>query len=117
MFASRLAGHCFLESGFSFDWLYKIYLKLIPKPDLCFVCLAKGETLKLREKGGEHKIGFYHRQRKRYLAIAQKFSFPVIDSNQDYEASYVSKAGKRKGPGLKLWKSDLTGSILFANIG
>jgi len=73
----------FLEFGYTFDWLYKIYLSLIPKPDVCFVCDADEKILQEREIGDYHKLEFFKRQRKRYLEIAEKLSFPIINTKKD----------------------------------
>jgi thymidylate kinase len=71
------------EFGYTFSWLYDIYLKLIPKPDKCIVLNAKPEILQNRETGtGKHNKKFFISQFKRYTYIANKFNFNKIDSQQ-----------------------------------
>lgn len=75
----------FSEFGYTYNWLYKLYLYLIPKPDICIILNTKAEILSQRETGQKHNINFFKRQVKRYESINKKFSFSTIDVDQSKE--------------------------------
>ncbi|MDP8265636.1 MAG: hypothetical protein P9M07_01680 [Candidatus Aceula meridiana] len=72
----------FAEFNYSFDWLYHLYLKCIPKPDLCFVFLAPPEVLRNRETGDIHDLSFFENQVERYQKISEKRNFFRINTKQ-----------------------------------
>lgn len=76
----------FSEYGYTFDWLYHMYLFLIPKPDICIVLNTNDyKILKQRETDQEHSEDFFKRQTKRYEEISKRFGFDTIDISDDLE--------------------------------
>jgi len=71
--------------GYTTEWLDKIYLKLIPKPDLTFVLDLKPELAFEREKGDVHTLDFFQLQRVYYLELIKKFKLERIDSSKKTE--------------------------------
>ncbi len=72
----------FAEFGYTFDWLYDIYLLFIPKPDVCIILNTQAKLLKKRETGDKHQIDFFERQTKRYKKIAKKLNYYEINVSE-----------------------------------
>ena len=66
--------------GYTTDWLNKLYLRLIPKPDLTFILDLSPEVALAREKDGRHSLEFFSYQRKYYLGLPKKFSLQKLNA-------------------------------------
>jgi len=73
----------FIEFRYSFGWLYKLYLKCIPKPNICFVLIAPPDTLQKRETDDTHDLSFFERQVKRYEEISKQKNFFLINTYEE----------------------------------
>lgn len=72
----------FAEFGYTFNWLYKVYTSLLPKPDICFVLDADAKLLRKREIGDQHSLEFFVRQKARYSEIAEKYGFVLVNTDK-----------------------------------
>lgn len=67
--------------GYTTEWLDKLYLKLVPKPDLTFVLDLPPGTALDREVKGAHTISFFISQRRYYLGLSSKFDLRCLDAS------------------------------------
>ncbi|MFA5406133.1 MAG: hypothetical protein WC307_02140 [Candidatus Nanoarchaeia archaeon] len=70
----------FLYHGFIFNWFSKVYLKLLPKPDLTFIMSLKPKLAMKREVDQKHKYIFYETQDRNYKLI-NYLGFSIDNSN------------------------------------
>jgi len=76
----------FKEFGYTTNYLYKIYLKAIPKPDICIILNGNPQTLKSREHKDKHSIDFFERQHKRYKQISKYLKIPSVNIDKSMRA-------------------------------
>jgi dTMP kinase len=68
--------------GYTTPWIEKLYLRLIPEPDITFVLDLPPEEARQREQGVPHPAEFFAPQRKFYLKIAKKHNLEILNSAQ-----------------------------------
>lgn len=66
--------------GYTTKWLDKLYLKLIPKPDLTFILNLPPEIALEREQDGSHSPDFFSHQRAYYLALIEDFRLHKLNA-------------------------------------
>ena len=69
--------------GYTTKWLDKIYLKLIPKPDLTFVLDLPPEIAMGREQKDQHSLEFFSHQRDYYIDLVERFDLQKLDALKD----------------------------------
>ncbi len=72
--------------GYTTSFLDKLYLRLVPKPDLTFVLDLPPETALEREKGGQHSLKFFSYQRGYYSDLVKRFGLQKLDASKDVPA-------------------------------
>lgn len=71
----------FAYFGYTTEWLDRLYLRLIPKPDLTFVLDLPPRIASEREEGGSHSLDFFSQQWGYYSGLAEKFGLQKIDAS------------------------------------
>ena len=68
--------------GYTCNIVSKIYLFFMPKPDKTVLLDVYPEIAKKRETGDSHSLEFFMEQRERYLSLAKKRNFLIINGNK-----------------------------------
>lgn len=79
-FYDRLIG--FEYHGYLNKFLYSLYLKLTPSPDLVFVLDVGADLAKKRETKDTHSLSFYRKMRQKYRYLSKRINCVLIKINQ-----------------------------------